>query len=30
MVLIDNKPFLRDVEEYDILSSVLKEIYEII
>lgn len=30
MVLIDNKPFLRDIEEYDILSDVLRRVYEII
>jgi 3-dehydroquinate synthase len=30
MVLIDNKPFLRDIEEHDILLTILKKIYETI
>lgn len=30
MVLIDNKPFLRDVVEYDILCDTIRKIYEII
>lgn len=30
MVLINNKPFLRDIEEYDVLCTILRKIYEII
>ena len=30
MVLINNKPFLRDIEEYDLLCTILRKIYEII
>ena len=30
MVLINNKPFLQDIEDYDILCNILRRIYEII
>jgi len=30
MVLMNNKPFLRDIEEYGILCTILRKIYEII
>ena len=30
MVLIDNKPFLEDIEDISILIKVLKQIYEVI
>jgi hypothetical protein len=30
MVLIDDKPFLENIEDISILQKVLKQIYEII
>jgi len=30
MVLIDNKPFLRNIEEYDTLKNIIRKIHEII